>query len=66
MKKFIFLLLLLPLLGIGQSKTLLTSSRVFSKNDKAAEFEKALASHAQKYHKGDVAWRVWFIESARK
>jgi hypothetical protein len=63
MKKFIFLLLLLPLLGLGQTKTLLTSNRVFSKNDKAAEFEKALASHAQKYHKGDVAWRVWLIES---
>lgn len=63
MQKFIFLLLLLPLIGIGQSKLLLSSSRVFSKNDKAAAFEKALASHAQKYHKGDVAWRVWFIES---
>jgi hypothetical protein len=63
MKKFLLLLLLLPLFGMGQSKTLLTSNRVFSKNDKAAEFEKALASHAQKYHKGDVAWRVWAIES---
>jgi hypothetical protein len=63
MKKFFFLLLLLPLLGIGQTKTLITSNRLFSKNDKAAEFEKALASHAQKYHKGDVAWRVWTIES---
>ena len=63
MKKFFFFLLLLPFLGIGQTKTLLSSNRVFSKNDKAAEFEKALAGHAQKYHKGDVAWRVWQIES---
>jgi hypothetical protein len=63
MKNLFFLLLLLPVLGTGQTKTVLTSNRIFSKNDKAAEFEKALANHAQKYHKGDVAWRVWSIES---
>ena len=63
MKKVFFLLLLLPLFGIAQTKTLLTSNRVFAKNEKTAEFEKALASHAEKYHKGDVAWRVWSIES---
>lgn len=63
MKKFFFLLLLLPLFSMSQSKTVLTSNRLFYKNDKAAEFEKALAMHAQKYHKGDVAWRVWSIQS---
>ncbi|MDQ6609907.1 MAG: hypothetical protein M3Y85_08815, partial [Bacteroidota bacterium] len=63
MKKFLFLLLLLPVLGITQTKTILTSNRLVAKNDKAGEFEKALSSHAQKYHKGDVAWRVWSIES---
>lgn len=63
MKKFFSLLLLLPLFGMGQTKTLLTSNRLFARNDKVVEFEKALTSHAQKYHKGDVAWRVWTIES---
>lgn len=63
MKKLIFLLLVLPVFGMGQTKTLLTSSRVFAKNDKTPEFEKALSSHAQKYHKADVAWRVWSIQS---
>jgi hypothetical protein len=63
MKKFLFLLILLPLLGIGQTKTLITSNRLFCKNDKVAEFEKALANHAKKYHKGDVTWRVWSIQS---
>ncbi|HUQ96436.1 MAG TPA: hypothetical protein VM010_02140, partial [Chitinophagaceae bacterium] len=63
MKKYFFLLLLLPLLGMGQTKTLLTSNRLFSKNGNAPDFEKALANHAQKYHKGEVAWRVWSIES---
>ena len=63
MKKLFLLLLVLPVLGIGQTKTLLTSHRIFAKNDKVSEFEKALASHAQKYHKGDVAWRVWSIQS---
>ena len=63
MKKLIFMLLLIPAIGMGQSKTVLTSNRVFAKNDKSVEFEKALANHAQKYHKGDVSWRVWSIES---
>jgi len=63
MRMFFFLLLLTPLLGIGQAKTVLTVSRYFAKNDKGAEFEKAIANHAQKYHTGDVKWRVWSIES---
>jgi hypothetical protein len=63
MRKYFFMLLLLPLLGTGQAKTVLTSNRLFAKNDKASEFEKALANHAQKYHVGDVKWRVWSIES---
>lgn len=63
MKKFFFLLLLFPFVGIGQTKTLISSNRLFAKNDKVIDFEKALTSHAQKYHKGEVAWRVWTIES---
>jgi hypothetical protein len=63
MKKYLFMLLLIPALAIGQTKTILSSNRLFAKNDKVAEFEKALANHAQKYHKGDVHWRVWSIES---
>ncbi len=63
MKKFFFFVLIIPVLGFGQAKTLLSTSRVFPKNDRVGAFEKALASHAQKYHKGDVAWRVWSIES---
>lgn len=63
MRKYFLMLLLIPVIGMSQSKTILTSNRIFAKNDKASEFEKALANHAQKYHKGDVAWRVWSIES---
>jgi hypothetical protein len=63
MKKCLFMLLLIPLFGIGQTKTVLTSSRYFARNDKVSEFENALANHAQKYHTGDVKWRVWSIES---
>jgi hypothetical protein len=63
MKKFISLLLLLPLLGIGQTKSVITSNRLFARNDKAGDFEKALSNHAKKYHTGDVAWRVWSIQS---
>ena len=63
MRKIFLLLLLIPLFGISQTKTILTTSRYFSKPDKVQEFEKALAAHAQKYHKGDWHWRVWSIES---
>ena len=48
---------------MSQTKTILTASRMFAKNDKSLEFEKALATHSQKYHTGDVKWRVWSIES---
>jgi hypothetical protein len=63
MKNLFFLLFLIPVVGMGQAKTLLSSNRVFARNDKSAEFEAALANHAQKYHTGDVAWRVWSIQS---
>jgi hypothetical protein len=51
------------LLGIGQTKSVITSNRLFARNDKAGDFEKALSNHAKKYHTGDVAWRVWSIQS---
>lgn len=63
MRKFIFVLLTLPLFGLAQNKTLLSSSRYFPKTGMAEQFEKALATHAQKYHKGDHRWRVWTIET---
>jgi hypothetical protein len=56
-------LFMLPYLAQSQSKTLLSTHRVFPKVDKVIEFEKALAAHAKKYHKGDVAWRVFEIQS---
>jgi len=63
MKKLFFLFLALPLLGIGQTKNVLNVTRVFAKADKVLEFEKALAAHVQKYHKGDWAWRVFEIQT---
>jgi hypothetical protein len=65
MKCYGFLLatLLLPFLGTAQIKNVLSTHRVFPKIDKVAEFEKAIAAHAQKYHTGDVHWRVFKIQS---
>jgi len=63
MKKLLFLCLILPLLGMGQTKNLVNSNRYFPKADKVLEFEKALAAHAQKYHTGDWKWRVYEIQS---
>ncbi|WP_293875218.1 hypothetical protein [Flavobacterium sp.] len=62
--KILFLILMLiPLLGISQTKNVVATSRVFPKVDKQLEFEKVLASHSQKYHTGDVKWRVFQIQS---
>ncbi|MGB3074552.1 MAG: hypothetical protein WBB36_04495 [Chitinophagales bacterium] len=63
MRKYLLMLLLIPAIGICQTKTVLTSNRLFARNDKVQEFEAALANHAQKYHTGDVTWRVWSIQS---
>ena len=63
MKKVFFVLFLLPVLATAQDKTVISYNRVFVKPDKVQQFEKALAAHAQKYHTGDVRWRVSTIES---
>lgn len=63
MRKYLFMLLLIPFSVIGQTKTILSANRFFPANDKLTEFKTALANHAQKYHTGDVAWRVWSIQS---
>ena len=55
--------LLVPFIGISQVKNVMNTTRIFPKQEKIAEFEKALAAHAQKYHTGDWKWRVWYIES---
>lgn len=62
-KKMILLTMLIPLLGICQQKNIISTTRVFAKMDKVLEFEKGLATHAQKYHKSDWKWRVYAIES---
>jgi len=63
MRKFLFAMLALPLFALSQNKTVVSVNRVFPKPDKIQAFEKALGDHAQKYHKGDYFWRVFFIES---
>jgi hypothetical protein len=63
MKKYVFLLMLLPLIGMSQTKTVINTTRLFPKLDKIAELEKALTVHAQKYHTGDWSWRVYAIIS---
>jgi hypothetical protein len=62
MKKLIILLLLSPLFTLAQ-QNVVSATRVFPKMDKGAEFEKALAAHAQKYHTGKWKWRVFAITS---
>jgi quinol monooxygenase YgiN len=63
MRQFIIGLLAIPIIGIAQDKTVVSVNRVFPKQDKISQFEKALATHAQKYHKGDYSWRVFSIET---
>ena len=57
------LMLLFSFAGISQTKNVISTHRVFPKIDKIAEFEKAVATHAQKYHSGDNHWRVFAIQS---
>ena len=49
--------------GMTQVKNVVSANRVFPKVDKVLEFEKALATHAKKYHTGDTKWRVFEIQS---
>ncbi|MEO6668285.1 MAG: hypothetical protein ABIN36_02345 [Ferruginibacter sp.] len=62
-KLFFLLCVLISIQGIGQTKTLISTQRVYPKVDKVLEFEKALAAHAQKYHTGNASWRVFEIQS---
>lgn len=63
MRKLILVLLALPFFSLAQDKNVVSASRYFPKADKVQQFEKALGAHAQKYHKGDVKWRVFSIET---
>lgn len=63
MRKFIFLLLALPLAGLTQTKTVISTSRYFPKSGQWQAFEKVVSAHAKKYHKDDFAWRVYTIET---
>jgi hypothetical protein len=61
--KFLFLIaLFLPFALVAQQVS--SAHRVFPKVDKVAEFEKAIAAHAQKFHStGKVRWRIFQIMS---
>ena len=63
MRKLLAICLLVPFIGFSQVKNVLNSTRIFPRQDKISEFEKALTNHAQKYHTGDWKWRVWSVES---
>ncbi len=63
MRKMLAICLLVPFVGFSQVKNVVNTTRVFPRQEKIADFDKALASHAQKYHTGDWKWRVWSIES---
>jgi hypothetical protein len=63
MKCIALLLLASPLFSLSQESIVGSATRVFPKQDKVVQFEKALAAHAKKYHTGDWAWTVFSIES---
>ena len=63
MRNIFLICLLIPFIGISQPKNIVNVNRVFPKVDKVLEFEKALATHAQKYHSGDWRWRVFEIST---
>lgn len=63
MKKLSVLLLALPLFVSAQNNNVISVDRYFPKADQVQQFEKALAAHAQKFHKGDTKWLVLSVET---
>jgi hypothetical protein len=63
MRKLFLCWLLIPCIGISQTKNVISVFRAFPKTEKVTEFEKALTAHAQKYHTGDWKWRTFAILS---
>jgi hypothetical protein len=63
MRKILLLCMLVPVLGMGQTKNVLSTFRISAKPEKNAELLKALAAHAQKFHTGDWKWRVFEIQT---
>lgn len=63
LKAFLLLAFALPFSGMGQTKNVISTHRVYPKIDKVQEFEKALSAHAKKFHTGDFSWRVYSIET---
>src|SRR5688500_18721954 len=63
MRKLFLSLLLIPCIGISQTKNVVSTFRVFPKPDKVTELEKALTAHAQKFHTGDWKWRTFEVIS---
>jgi hypothetical protein len=63
MRSLLLLCLLIPVIGMSQTKNVVSVQRLFAKVDKVLEFEKAITTHAQKYHSGDAKWRVFEITS---
>ncbi len=59
------MLLVLPLLTAAQEKNVISYNRILVKGNQIQAFEKALTTHSQKYHKEDVRWRVYAIESGQ-
>ena len=63
MIKFFLLFMLVPLLGLSQTKNVTHTTRIIPKPDKNAELEKGLIAHVAKYHTGDWKWRVFEIQT---
>ncbi len=64
MKKLLFAIMVFPLLTAGQQeKNVVFSARLTPRFDKVVEFEKALASHNQKYHATEWKANVYYVET---
>jgi len=63
MRKLLAILLLSPLFGLSQTQNIVHVDRVFAKQDKGDQLEKAIAAHAKKYHSGSWSWRVYEVQT---
>lgn len=63
MRKVFLICLLIPVIGMGQTKNVINFFRIFAKPEKGTELEKKLTEHALKFHSGNWKWRVFEIQT---
>lgn len=63
MKKFLLMLMFVPLLGLAQTKNVSHTLRVFPMKGKATDLDKAITAHVAKFHTTEKRWRIFEVQT---